>query len=92
MKKAIVRIERTNVGGFSAYLETELPYGIHGVGNTSKEAVNDFYMAYEDMRESYKEDKQVFEEFDFIFKYDVASFLQYYAFAFSLAGLERIHH
>ena len=27
---------------------------------------------------------------EFVFKYDVASFLSYYAYAFSLAGLSRI--
>ena len=37
-----------------------------------------------------KEEGKDFEEVSFDFQYDIASFLQHYAYAFSLAGLERI--
>ena len=42
------------------------------------------------MRGFYAEEGKEFPELEFEFKYDTASFLQQYAYAFTLAGLERI--
>ena len=42
------------------------------------------------MKEIFAEQGKEIEELTFEFKYDIPSFLQYYAFAFTLAGVERI--
>ena len=54
-------------------------------------AVENFMAGYEEMRESVTEDLgEEFVEAEFVFRYDIPSFLQEFAFAFTLAGLERI--
>lgn len=84
-------IERGTDGKFSIYIEDKnYPYGIIGTGATVKEAMSDFMSGYREMKDFIAGTGQKFEETDFVFKYDVPSFLQEYAFAFSLAGLERI--
>ena len=89
--KAQVIIERGSNGSYSAYIATDdLPFGILGEGSTAKETREDFLGGYEDMREYYKEIGKDFPEVEFEFKFDMPSFLQYYAYAFTLAGLERI--
>lgn len=90
MKRIKTYVEKSDYG-FSVYMEdNDLDYGIIGEGKTATEAINDFRQAYEEMREFYKDEGKDFEEVNFEFVYDIASFLQYYAFAFTLAGLERI--
>ncbi len=86
-----VIMERGADGSFSAYIaDNKLPFGIIGEGKTARETREDFIGGYEDMREHYKEIGKEFPEVDFDFHFDMPSFLQYYAYAFSLAGLERI--
>ena len=67
-----------------------MDYMITGTGDTVQEAMETFKDGYEDMKRYYKEEGKDFEEVSFDFQYDIASFLQHYAYAFSLAGLERI--
>ena len=93
MNKVKAFIERGNDGTYGVYVDLEdntLNYGIIGDGNTVDEAIADFYLCYEDMKESYKKDNQYFQEAVFEFHYDTASFLQYYTTYFSLAGLSRL--
>ncbi len=91
MKKVTVIIERGNDGTYGAYLdENSLSYGLLGDGNTVDEAKEDFYNSYEEMKQYYKEEGKTFEEVEFEFRFDVASFLAYYSAKLSLAGLQRI--
>ena len=93
MNKVKAFIERGSDGTYGVYVDLEdntLNYGIIGDGNTVDEAIADFYLCYEDMKESHKKDNQYFQEADFEFHYDTASFLQYYTTYFSLAGLSRL--
>ncbi len=92
MEQVKVIIEKSSYG-FSAYMDSgdeRLDYGILGEGKTAKEAKADFMDAYEDMKEYYESEGKAFTEAEFEFYFDTASFIQYYAYAFSLAGLERI--
>ncbi len=90
MEKIKVFIEKSEYG-YSAYMEdNDMDYGLIGEGKTVKEAVEDFRTAYDEMAELYAGQGRLFTEADFEFFYDVASFLQDFAYAFSLAGLERI--
>jgi predicted RNase H-like HicB family nuclease len=91
MKQVTAIIEKSTDGLFSVYIENNpLRYGVIGEGKTVAEALEDFKGGYEDMRDYYKSEGKDFEEAEFSFKYDIPSFLQYYAYAFTLAGLERI--
>ena len=76
---------------YSIYVEdTSYPYGIIGTGKTVSQAMDDFQAGYREMKEYVESVGESFVPADFSFKYDVPSFLQEFAFAFSLAGLERI--
>ena len=91
MKQVKAVIERASDGTFSIYMDADdMSYLVTGTGSTVEEARKVFNDGYEDMKQYYAEEGKEFEEAEFIFQYDVASFLQYYAFAFSLAGLESI--
>lgn len=92
MKKVKAFIEKGNDGIYSVYvdLDNTLNYGVHGTGNTPKEAIDDFVSAYDSMKEFYNEKGKEFIEAKFHYIYDVASFLSYYNRILSLAGLEKI--
>ena len=91
MKKVIAIIERGGDGKYSIFIENkDYPYGIIGTGDTVKEAIADFNDGYNEMKEYVESTGESFKEATFTFKYDVPSFLQEYAYAFTLAGLERI--
>lgn len=90
--KAQVIIERGVDGTFDANMEfiKSVPFGLLGKGKTVAETIADFYNSYGEFQVIYKDDGKACPALDFEFKYDVPSFLQYYAYAFTLAGLERI--
>jgi len=93
MNKVKAFIERGSDGTYGVYIDLEdnsLNYGIHGDGNTVQEAIEDFYICYEDMKEAYKEEGKPFVDAIFEFHYDTASFLSYYTNYFSLSGLSRL--
>lgn len=92
MRKVIAIIETGPDRTFSIYSHgaDDLPYGVIGTGETIADAKEDFMMAYQEVKESILETGQAFEEVEFVFRYDIPSFLQEFAFAFTLAGLERI--
>jgi hypothetical protein len=86
-------IERGNDGSFGVYVDLEnntLNYGIIGEGKTIKEAIDDFHNSYKEMKELYHSESKHFQEAEFEFKYDTASFLAYYSNVLSLAGLGRL--
>ncbi len=68
-----------------------LNFGLFGEGSTVKEAKEDFYISIDEMKELFKDEKKDFpKNLEFTFKYDVASFLEYYSKILTLAGLERL--
>lgn len=84
-------IERAGDGRFSIYSDADdLSYLITGTGATVEEAQKDFEDGYDDMRRYYKEEGKPFEEVEMVYKYDMASFLDFFTKAFTLAGLSRI--
>ena len=86
-----VIIERGVDGGYSAFIaDNNCEFGCIGEGSTVDETKADFLLAVEDMKAVYAEEGTPFPEVDFVFCYDMASFLSYYAYAFTLAGLARI--
>lgn len=90
MKQIKVYVEKAEFG-YSAYMEEAgLDYGCTGEGKTVEEAIHDFKESYAGIRAYYTRHGKPFEEIEYDFYYDTASFLQEYVKAFSLAGLERI--
>ena len=90
MKHVRVYVEIAD-NGYSAYMDSnELDYGLIGEGKTVKECIEDFWKTYDSMRLYYESVGKPFEEAEFEFLYDTASFLEAYSKSFSLAGLERI--
>ena len=87
MRKVNAIIERANDGSFSIYSDADdLSYLITGTGKTVADAKKCFEDGYEDMRRHYNAIGKRFTEVEMIYKYDMASFLSYYASSFSLAG------
>ena len=90
-KKINVVIERGIDGSFSAYIaDDNCEFGCIGEGKIVEETKADFMKAVGEMQEVYAEEGSKFPDVEFDFIYDMASFLNYYAYAFSLAGLARI--
>ena len=90
-KKINVVIERGIDGSFSAYIaDDNCEFGCIGEGKSVEETKADFMKAVGEMQEVYAEEGSKFPGVEFDFIYDMASFLNYYAYAFSLAGLARI--
>ena len=90
-KKINVVIERGIDGSFSAYIaDDNCEFGCIGEGKSVEETKADFMEAVGEMQEVYAEEGSKFPDVEFDFIYDMASFLNYYAYAFSLAGLARI--
>ncbi len=90
MKKIKVFIEPSQYG-YSAYMDdTPLDYCCIGEGKTVKETIHDFDLSYDGMRDYYRSIGKPFEEIEYEFFYDTASFLAAYSKTFSLAGLEII--
>jgi predicted RNase H-like HicB family nuclease len=91
--KVTVIIERGNDGTYDAYLEdTEnLSFGLLGQGKTVQETMDDFMNSKDEMKAYFAEEGKLFpDDLEFVFKYDVPSFLSYYSNVLSLAGLQRL--
>lgn len=93
MEKVKAFIERGADGTYGVYVDlkdTRLNYGVHGDGSSVKEAVADFLNSYNEMKNHHQLIGKEFNEAEFEFVYDTASFLEYYSKIISLAGLERL--
>jgi len=91
MRKVKAIIERAGDGTYSVYMDADdMSYLITGTGETAEDAIKSFQINYDDMKRYYAEEGKDFEEVEFVYEYDMASFLSYYCKAFSLAGLSRI--
>lgn len=89
MKTIRVFIERAGDGMYSAYMpdDNRLSFNAIGEGATAKEAHDDFMAVIEAFREDYPEEIAGLE---FVFSYDLPSFLAYYSGKLTLAGLSRV--
>jgi hypothetical protein len=91
MRKVNAIIERANDGTFSIYSDADdLDYLVTGTGKTVEEAKKCFEGGYSDIKRVYAEEGKSLTEVDFVYQYDMASFLEYFTKAFTLAGLSRI--
>ena len=91
--KTTALIEKGNDGKFGIFTP-DLDSTIIGTGNTVIDAKEDFENSVNEVKLYYKESgKEIpneLQEVEFEYKFDVASFLEYYSKVLSLAGLERL--
>lgn len=92
MKSVRVFIERGKDGSYGAYMpdDNNLSYGVIGDGDSATAAVEDFMAVYEDMKQEAQSEGREFEEVNFVFSYDIPSFLLYYANIISYKGLAKL--
>lgn len=67
---------------FSTYMidDIGIKYGIHGYGTTAKEAIEDTYASYEEMKDLAAENNDVLPDMEFEFFFDIASLFNYYSY------------
>ena len=86
--KVIVIIEQNTDGKYFAFMDNDsLEFGITGFGNTVEAAKSDILLAYDEIKELFKEEGKPMPELEFEYKFDVASFLEHYSKVLSLAWL-----
>lgn len=91
MRKINAVIERASDGTYSIYSDAEdLNYLVTGTGTSVEEAMRYFEGGYADIKRVYTRDGKPFEEVEWVYKYDVASFLSYYSKYLTLAGMSRM--
>ena len=74
-----VIIEMASDGTFNCYIEDEdKDFGPCGYGDTSEEAIRSFCEACALMCEEHAKDGRVIPEYDYVFKYDLRSFFDYF--------------
>ncbi len=90
-RKVTAVIERAGDGTYSIYMDADdMDYLVTGTGKTVEEAIAMFKGGYDDMLKYYAAEGKAFEEIEFVYKYDMASFLAYYSKILSLAGMSRL--
>ncbi len=81
-KKVTVKVEKQpGENNFSCYMVDEFPgFGLAGYGNSAREAIEDIYVAEKEMKEIMEEEGETMPELDFVFKFDIGSFFDYYKY------------
>ncbi len=90
MKTIKAFVETGTDGTYNVYINEDLPFGFFGEGKTAEEAKEDFLESYKEMKELYEDESQKSTDYNFVFKYDAQSFLNYYCKIFSMPALERL--
>lgn len=74
-------VEKASDGGYSCYMTDEFPrFGLAGYGDSVAEAKADLLEAYRDMRELEAEEGRELPSLEFVYKYDMQSFFNYFSF------------
>lgn len=78
---ATIIVEKASDGGFSCYVEEDFDgFGLSGYGDTAKEAIDDLMLAYEETREMRESEGEPTPELDFVFRYDMQSFFDFFSY------------
>src|SRR5574344_820357 len=77
----LIIIEKGLDGTYDARMEENknLKIWFYGQGNTVQEAIDDLYEAYKEAKEICEKEGDILPDMNFKYKYDVASFLNYYS-------------
>lgn len=78
--KVTAIMEKAKDGHYSCYVEDDLPgFGLSGFGDTAEAAKKDMMNAYQEIKKMQEEGKEV-PELEFVYKYDIQSFFDYFSF------------
>ena len=89
--KVIAIIEQGKDNAYDITMSNDkLDFMLLGQGNTVELAKEDFFICNEDMKGVYTDEGKVYPELEFVFKYDLSSFLEYYSDKLGYSSLERI--
>ena len=79
--KVTVIMEKASDGYYSCFVEEDLPgFGLAGYGDTAEDAKADMLKAYEDIKEMKAAEGTDVPELEFVYKYDLQSFFNYFSF------------
>lgn len=79
MKKIVFIIEMAKDGGFSCYTNEKFDgFALYGYGDSVSETKEDLLELYEEIKEINKEQGIETPELEFEFRYDIASFFEYF--------------
>ena len=74
-------MEKAKDGYYSCYVEEDLPgFGLSGFGKTAEEAKRDMLKSYEEIKEMEHSEGKKAPELEFVYKYDMQSFFDYFSF------------
>lgn len=79
--KVTAIMEKAKDGHYSCYVEEDLPgFGLSGFGDTAEAAKGDMLKAYKEIKEIQAEEGKEVPELEFVYKYDMQSFFDYFSF------------
>ena len=79
--KVTAIMEKAKDGHYSCYVEEDLPgFGLSGFGDTAEAAKGDMLEAYKEIKEIQAEEGKEVPELEFVYKYDMQSFFDYFSF------------
>ena len=79
--KATIVIEKGTDGMYSCYMRDEMEhFGLSGYGTSVEEAKSDLLAAYEEIKALEQEEGRDVPELQFVYKYDIQSFFNYFSF------------
>ena len=74
-------MEKAKDGHYSCYVEDDLPgFGLSGFGDTAEAAKKDMMNAYQEIKKMQEEEGKEVPELEFVYKYDIQSFFDYFSF------------
>ncbi len=79
MARKITVVVETGKDLFSCFMSgaDDLDFGLHGDGKTARKAIEDFYIARDEMKDFYEEQGREFPELEFEFVLDIGAFFSY---------------
>lgn len=79
--KVTAIMEKAKDGHYSCYVEDDLPgFGLSGFGDTAEAAKKDMMNAYQEIKKMQEEEGKEVPELEFVYKYDMQSFFDYFSF------------
>ena len=89
--KVTAIIEQGQDGAYDITMNNEeLDFMLLGQGDTVELAKEDFLICNEDMKILYIDEGKEYPNLEFVFKYDLVSFLEYYSSTLGYSSLEKI--
>lgn len=81
MKQVLVTISQASDGSYWCHTEEDVfGSGLNAVGTTVREAKDDLMLCLDEARKDFIEAGGVPEELEFVYKYDLQSFFEYFSF------------